>query len=184
MINIKPTITVYDSDGDLTKAYNRAINKMIDKSYDIDLEKFDFDEVANGSCNEFDELVAKLCKENGLGSKDIYSILLERFEAEYDVDIEYPKYNLFEESKKSIKESNMILSFEAFKDICIEYIGSKMYIGSFDEYKGTYFISVIGDTRADKLCKYLRNNYDCECTFWKITDPYEDDYGFYRVEVI
>ena len=86
--------------------------------------------------------------------------------------------------KKSIKESNMILSFEAFKDICIDYIGSKMYIGSFDEYEGTYFISVIGDTRADKLCKYLRKNYDCECTFWKITDPYEDDYGFYRVEVI
>lgn len=86
-------------------------------------------------------------------------------------------------ARKSIKENKMILSFEAFKDICVEEIGYS-YIGSFDEYKGTYFVSVIDDKRADKFCKYLRNNYDCECTFWKITDPYDDDYGLYRVEVI
>jgi hypothetical protein len=86
-------------------------------------------------------------------------------------------------TRKSIKENKMILSFEAFKDICVEEIGYS-YIGSFDEYKGTYFVSVIDDKRADKFCKYLRDNYDCECTFWKITDPYDDDYGLYRVEVI
>lgn len=88
-----------------------------------------------------------------------------------------------ESVRKSIKENKMILSFEAFKDICVEEIGYS-YIGSFDEYKGTYFVSVIDDKRADKFCKYLRDNYDCECTFWKITDPYDDDYGLYRVEVI
>jgi len=100
---------------------------------------------------------------------------------------EYSHYKRKFESKKSvrksIKENKMILSFEAFKDICVEEIGYS-YIGSFDEYKGTYFVSVIDDKRADKFCKYLRNNHDCECTFWKITDPYDDDYGLYRVEVI
>lgn len=96
------------------------------------------------------------------------------------------KTSLFESKKsarKSIKENKMILSFEAFKDICVEEIGYS-YIGSFNEHKGTYFVSVIDDKRADKFCKYLRDNYDCECTFWKITDPYDDDYGLYRVEVI
>ena len=85
--------------------------------------------------------------------------------------------------RNSIKENKMILSFEAFKDICVEEIGYS-HIGSFDEHKGTYFVSVIDDKRADKFCKYLRDNYDCECTFWKITDPYDDDYGLYEIEVI
>ena len=85
MVNIKPTIEIYDNEGNLSKAYDKAINKMIDQTFDIDLEQFDFDEVAKGKCKEFDDLVAKLCKQSGLGSLDIYSILLDRFEAEYDI---------------------------------------------------------------------------------------------------
>lgn len=94
MVNIKPTITIYDENGDLTKAYNKAINKMIDTSFDIDLENFDFDEVADGNCEEFDNLIINMCKKSGLGSKDIYSVLLERFETEYDVEIDYDIYGL------------------------------------------------------------------------------------------
>ena len=86
MVNIKPTIEIYDDDGKLTKTYDTAINKMIDKTFNVDLEQFDFTEVADGKCEEFDDLVTKLCKQSGLGSDDIYSILLERFIAEYDMD--------------------------------------------------------------------------------------------------
>lgn len=85
MVNIEPTIEVYDDEGNLTKTYDKAINKMIDRTYDIDLEQFDFDEVSKGKCKEFDDLVTKLCKESGLGSADIYVMLLDRFEAEYDM---------------------------------------------------------------------------------------------------
>ena len=85
MVNIKPTIKIYDDKGNLSKAYDKAINKMIDQTFDIDLEQFDFDEVAKGKCKEFDDLVTKLCKQSGLGSVDIYSMLLDKFEAEYDI---------------------------------------------------------------------------------------------------
>lgn len=88
MVNIKPTINVYDAYSErpkLSKEYNKAISKMIDQTFDIDLEQFDFDEVAEGKCKEFDDLVTKLCKQSGLGSADIYAMLLDRFEAEYDM---------------------------------------------------------------------------------------------------
>lgn len=85
MVNIEPTIEVYDDEGNLTKTYDKAINKMIDRTYDIDLEQFNFDEVSKDKCKEFDDLVTKLCKESGLGSADIYVMLLDRFEAEYDM---------------------------------------------------------------------------------------------------
>lgn len=85
MVNIKPTIEIYDDNGKLTKTYDKAISKMIDQTFDIDLEQFDFDEVAEGKCKEFDDLVTKLCKQSGLGSADIYAMLLDRFEAEYDM---------------------------------------------------------------------------------------------------
>lgn len=111
MVNIKPTINVYDAYSErpkLSKEYNRAISKMIDQTYDIDLEQFDFDEVAKGKCKEFDDLVTKLCAKSGLGSADIYSMLLERFIAEYDMDYDVNYvYGLdeLEESKKTTKRS-------------------------------------------------------------------------------
>ncbi len=104
MVNIKPTIEIYDNEGNLSKTYNKAINKMIDQTFDIDLEQFDFDEVAKGKCKEFDDLVTKLCAKSGLGSDDIYSMLLERFIGEYDMDYDVNYvYGLdeLEESKKS-----------------------------------------------------------------------------------
>lgn len=111
MITIEPTIKIYDDEGNLSKAYDKAVDKMIDKTYDIDLEQFDFDEVANGKSKELDNLVVKLCKESGLGSKDIYTMLLDRFEAEYDVPVDFVVYlgkdweDDFEESKKSARKS-------------------------------------------------------------------------------
>ena len=111
MVNIKPTINVYDAYSErpkLSKEYNRAISKMIDKTYNIDLEQFNFDEVAKGKCKEFDNLVVKLCAESGLGSADIYSMLLERFIAEYDMDYDVNYvYGLdeVEESKMSARKS-------------------------------------------------------------------------------
>ena len=111
MVNIKPTINVYDTYSErpkLSKEYNKAISKMIDQTYDIDLEQFDFDEVAKGKCKEFDDLVTKLCAKSGLGSADIYSMLLERFIAEYDMDYDVNYvYGLdeLEESKKTTKRS-------------------------------------------------------------------------------
>lgn len=111
MVNIKPTINVYDAYSErpkLSKEYNKAISKMIDQTYDIDLEQFDFDEVAEGKCKEFDDLVTKLCAKSGLGSADIYSMLLERFIAEYDMDYDVNYvYGLdeLEESKKTTKRS-------------------------------------------------------------------------------
>ena len=106
MVNIEPTIKIYDDDGKLSKVYDKAINKMIDQTFDIDLEQFDFDEVAKGKCKEFDDLVTKLCAKSGLGSADIYSMLLDRFEAEYDMYL-LDVYGLdeLEESKKSTKRS-------------------------------------------------------------------------------
>lgn len=111
MVNIKPTINVYDAYSErpkLSKEYNKAISKMIDQTFDIDLEQFDFDEVAKGKCKEFDDLVTKLCAKSGLGSADIYSMLLERFIAEYDMDYDVNYvYGLdeLEESKKTTKRS-------------------------------------------------------------------------------
>lgn len=111
MITIEPTIKIYDDEGNLSRAYDKAVDKMIDKTYDIDLEQFDFDEVAKGKSKELDNLVVKLCKESGLGSKDIYTMLLDRFEAEYDVPVDFVVYlgkdweDDFEESKKSAKKS-------------------------------------------------------------------------------
>lgn len=110
MITIEPTIKIYDDEGNLSRAYDKAVDKMIDKTYDIDLEQFDFDEVAKGKSKELDNLVSKLCKESGLGSKDIYTMLLDRFEAEYDVPVDFVIYlgkdweDDFEESKKSAKK--------------------------------------------------------------------------------
>lgn len=107
MVTIEPTIKIYDDEGNLSKAYDKAVDKMIDKTYDIDLEQFDFDEVAKGKSKELDNLVSKLCKESGLGSKDIYTMLLDRFEAEYDVPIDFTIYlgDDWEESKKSTRKS-------------------------------------------------------------------------------
>lgn len=111
MITIEPTIKIYDDEGNLSRAYDKAVDKMIDKTYDIDLEQFDFDEVANGKSKELDNLVVKLCKESGLGSKDIYTMLLDRFEAEYDVPVDFVVYlgkdweDDFKESKKSARKS-------------------------------------------------------------------------------
>lgn len=107
-VNIKPTIQIYDSEGNTTKLYNNAIKKMIDTTYDVDLEQFDFDEVANGNCKELDKLVMNLCKKSGLGSKDIYSMLWNRFQDEYDVEFNFDIYSEDEndlfESKKSTKK--------------------------------------------------------------------------------
>lgn len=107
MITIEPIIKIYDDEGNLSRAYDKAVDKMIDKTYDIDLEQFDFDEVAKGKSKELDNLVAKLCKESGLGSKDIYTMLLDRFEAEYDVLVDFVVYlgDDWEESKKSTRKS-------------------------------------------------------------------------------
>lgn len=100
MVNIKPTINIYDDEGNLTKAYNKAFNKMNDVTMDIDLDQFDFDEIYKGKCKEFDDLVTKLCKQSGLGSSTIYALLLTRFtdEDEYlmDYDVMYT-YGLDEE---------------------------------------------------------------------------------------
>ena len=100
MVNIKPTIEIYDNEGDLTKAYNKAFNKMNDVTMDVDLSQFDFDEVYKGKCKEFDDLVTKLCKQSGLGSSTIYALFLTRFtdEDEYlmDYDVMYT-YGLDEE---------------------------------------------------------------------------------------
>ena len=85
MVNIEPTIEIYDDEGNLSKTYDKAIKKMINQAYTIDLEQFDFDKVAEGKCKEFDDLITKLCKQSGLGSADIYTIILDRFEAEYDM---------------------------------------------------------------------------------------------------
>lgn len=133
MITIEPTIKIYDDEGNLSRAYDKAVDKMIDKTYDIDLEQFDFDEVAKGKSKELDNLVAKLCKESGLGSKDIYTMLLDRFEAEYDVPVDFVIYlgkdweDDFEESKesarKSIKESSVkCVTFEQIVDSRFEDI--------------------------------------------------------------
>ena len=102
MVNIKPTIEIYNNEGDLTKAYDKAFNKMNDVTMDIDLDQFDFDEVYKGKCKEFDDLVTKLCKQSGLGSSTIYALLLTRFtdEDEYlmDYDVMYT-YGLDEEEE-------------------------------------------------------------------------------------
>ena len=123
MITIKPTIKIYDDEGNLSRVYDKAVDKMIDKTYDIDLEQFDFDEVAKGKSKELDSLVAKLCKESGLGSKDIYTMLLDRFEAEYDVPVDFVVYlgkdweDDFEESKKSAKKSLKEYKLEFTEDL-------------------------------------------------------------------
>ena len=123
MVNIKPTIEIYNSEGDLTRAYSKAFDKMNDITMDVDLSQFDFDEVYKGKCKEFDDLVTKLCKQSGLGSSTIYALLLTRFtdEDEYlmDYDVMYT-YGLdeLEESKKttkrSLKESKHSIRFEDF----------------------------------------------------------------------
>ena len=114
MVTIEPTINVYDAYSErpkLSTEYNKAISKMIDQTFAIDLEQFDFNEVAKGKCKEFDDLVTKLCAKSGLGSADVYSMLLERFIAEYDMDYDVTYiYGLDElenlnESKKSTRKS-------------------------------------------------------------------------------
>ena len=132
MVNIKPTIEIYDNEGNLSKAYDKAINKMIDQTFDIDLEQFDFDEVAKGKCKEFDDLVAKLCKQSGLGSADIYSMFIDRFEAEYDLYL-FDVYGLdeLEESKKSIKKSLKEKLSNEFADLLRQLINS---VDELDEY--------------------------------------------------
>ena len=98
MVNIEPTIKIYDDEGDLTKAYDKAISKMIDHIYDYDFEQFNFDEVYKGKCKEFDDLVTKLCKQSGLGSDTINYMLLEIFVDEYDMDYDvFYTYGLDEE---------------------------------------------------------------------------------------
>lgn len=84
------------------------LKKMINIVYDIDLEQFDFDKVATGNCKELDNLVIKLCNQSGLNSKDIYSMLWDRFQDEYGVDFEFDIYDIFESTKsekKVLKES-------------------------------------------------------------------------------
>ena len=56
MITIEPTIKIYDDEGNLSRAYDKAVDKMIDKTYDIDLEQFDFDEVARDIMKEINNL--------------------------------------------------------------------------------------------------------------------------------
>lgn len=107
-VEIDAKIQVHDSDGKLTRQYNNAIKKMINIVYDIDLEQFDFDKVATGNCKELDNLVIKLCNQSGLNSKDIYSMLWDRFQDEYGVDFEFDIYDIFESTKsekKTLKES-------------------------------------------------------------------------------
>lgn len=168
--------------------------KYIEKNYDLN----GYDDIWDIDCEDVGRYADENCF-NFVADKDFVKHLNDAWneikkQSDYMLTYDYAEYiaerliedNFLESkksSRKSIKENKMILSFEAFKDICIEEIGYS-YIGSFDEHKGTYFVSVIDDKRADKFCKYLRDNYDCECTFWKITDPYDDDYGLYRVEVI
>lgn len=143
MVNIKPTIEIYDSEGNLSKTYDKAINKMIDQTFDIDLEQFDFDEVAKGKCKEFDDLVTKLCAKSGLGSANIYSMLLERFIAEYDMDYDVNYvYGLdeLEESKKTtkrnLKESNYDLINDDLLAMCKG--STKQLIYAIDDYQSNY----------------------------------------------
>ena len=156
MVNIKPTINIYDDEGNLTKAYDKAINKMIDQTYDIDLEQFDFDEVAKGKCKEFDDLVTKLCAKSGLGSADIYSMLLERFIAEYDMDYDVNHvYGLDEleelkkTTKRSLKESNYDLINDDLLAMCKG--STKQLIYAIDDYQSNY---------SDKSLKELKRRIE------------------------
>lgn len=161
MVNIKPTIEIYDNEGNLLKAYNKAINKMIDQTFDIDLEQFDFDEVAKGKCKEFDDLVTKLCAKSGLGSADIYSMLLERFIAEYDMDYDVNYvYGLdeFEESKKSakrsLKESKHSIRFEDFLALNIGQDDAfDIYVN--DVYCCISYVEDIFRNHTDLLSRYI-----------------------------
>lgn len=143
MVNIKPTIEIYDSEGNLSKTYDKAINKMIDQTFDIDLEQFDFDEVAKGKCKEFDDLVTKLCAKSGLGSANIYSMLLERFIAEYDMDYDVNYvYGLdeLEESKKSAKRSLKESNYDLINDDLLAMCkgSTKQLIYAMDDYQSNY----------------------------------------------
>lgn len=143
MVNIKPTIEIYDSEGNLSKTYDKAINKMIDQTFDIDLEQFDFDEVAKGKCKEFDDLVTKLCAKSGLGSANIYSMLLERFIAEYDMDYDVNYvYGLdeLEESKKSAKRSLKESNYDLINDDLLAMCkgSTKQLIYAIDDYQSNY----------------------------------------------
>ena len=166
MVNIKPTINIYDDEGNLTKAYDKAINKMINQTFDIDLEQFDFDEVAKGKCKEFDDLVTKLCAKSGLGSADIYSMLLERFIAEYDMDYDVNHvYGLDEleelkkTTKRSLKESH---GFDE-KIVTVNYHDYLLQGGDFSTNR--YKVSIIPDYNI------FEDGIACEC----FVDCY--DYG-------
>ncbi len=145
MVNIKPTIEIYDSEGDLTRAYSKAFDKMNDVTMDVDLSQFDFDEVYKGKCKEFDDLVTKLCKQSGLDSDTIYALLLTRFtdEDEYlmDYDVMYT-YGLdeLEESKKTtkrnLKESNYDLINDDLLAMCKG--STKQLIYAIDDYQSNY----------------------------------------------
>lgn len=145
MVNIKPTIEIYDSEGDLTRAYSKAFDKMNDVTMDVDLSQFDFDEVYKGKCKEFDDLVTKLCKQSGLGSSTIYALLLTRFtdEDEYlmDYDVMYT-YGLdeLEESKKSTKRSLKESNYDLINDDLLAMCkgSTKQLIYAIDDYQSNY----------------------------------------------
>ena len=165
MVNIKPTINVYDAYSErpkLSKEYNKAISKMIDQTFDIDLEQFDFDEVAKGKCKEFDDLVTKLCAKSGLGSADIYSMLLERFIAEYDMDYDVNYvYGLdeLEESKKimkkNLKESNLI------EKVATKLKDEKIINGTIDTFRGADWFAISGKVSTIKVI-YMRGELSIE----------------------
>lgn len=167
MVNIKPTIEIYDSEGDLTKAYSKAFDKMNDVTMDVDLSQFDFDEVYKGKCKEFDDLVTKLCKQSGLGSSTIYALLLTRFtdEDEYlmDYDVMYT-YGLdeLEESKKSAKrslkeskESNLI------EKVAVKLKDEKIINGTIDTFRGADWFTISGKDSTIKVI-YMRGELSIE----------------------
>ena len=170
MVNIKPTIEIYDSKGDLSKAYNKAINKMIDQTFDVDLEQFDFDEVAKGKCKEFDDLVTKLCKQSGLGSADIYSMLINRFEAEYNLYL-FDIYGLdeLEESKKTTKKSpKESLDEWTTNTLLGELKTLKFYIDDFRDLPSK--------RNAKDVIRHAENVRDfCESVIYELTEAIEND---------
>ena len=116
MVKIEQKITLYDKDsGELSRIYNRRIHKMIDTIQDIDLEQFDFDKVESGNCKELDNLVTELCEQSGLGSNDVYSLILDRFEIEYDIDISKLQ-DMLDTFKESCKTKNYRILKRKFKE--------------------------------------------------------------------
>ena len=169
MVNIKPTIEIYDSESNLSKAYNKAINKMIDQTFDIDLEQFDFDEVAKGKCEEFDDLVTKLCAKSGLGSDDIYSMFIDRFEAEYDLYL-FDVYGLneLEESKKTTKRSLKEFNYDLINnDLLAMCKGStKQLIYAIDDYQSNH-----GDKSLKELKRRLEEVEDlCDKILYQVNE--------------